>query len=350
MKGITLQTNEFIASYDISALFTSVSIDPAINIIRGKLELDQELNFRTTMQVELISSLLEFCLKTIHSQFQDRFFEQLQGAAMGTPISPIVANLYMEDFEIKAINTAEYPPRIWKRYVDDTCVVIDSARKKKFLEHPHNQFTTEDAKADGSILFLDTIVMPQPDNSLLTLVYRKPTHTDLYLQWDSHHHLFKFSVINTLEHRAKTVCSNHHLLKEEEDHLNKALRRCKYPAWALNRVNIKQKDNNRTNQGPGNNKNNTCSNNNKPYIIVPYVKGMSESCKNICRKHVIKMYFKGGNTIRNFLVHPKDKDTILQKSGVIYRYKCSKVDCKEEYIEESGKTFAERFREHMRDP
>ena len=113
--------------------------------------------------------------------------------------------------------------------MDDTFVVINSARKKKFLEHinnmdPNIQFTTEDAKSDGSIPFLDTIVMLQPDNSLLTSVYRKPTHTDLYFQWDSHYHLSaKFSVINTLKHRAKTVCSHHQLLKEE-DHLNIALR------------------------------------------------------------------------------------------------------------------------------
>ena len=139
------------------------------------------------MQVEQVINLLKFCLKTTCFQFQGRFFEQLQGAATGSPISPIMANLYMEDFDIKAINIAEYPPRMWKRYVDDTFVVIDSARKKKFLEHinnmdPHIHLTTEDAKPDGSIPFLDTIVMPQPDHSLLTSVYRKPTYTDLYLQ------------------------------------------------------------------------------------------------------------------------------------------------------------------------
>ena len=80
------------------------------------------------------------------------------------------------------------------------------------------------------------------------------------------------------------------------------------------------------------------------------MQGLSESCKNICRKHGVEMYFKGGNTIRDLLVHPKDKDTILQKSGVIYRFKCGRVDCEEEYIGESGRTFAERFREHMRAP
>ena len=248
MKGITLQANESIVSYDVSALFTSVPIDPAINIIRRKLEMDQELHLRASMKVEQIISLLEFCLKTTYFQFQGRFFEQLQGAAMGSPISPLVANLYMEEFEIKAINTAEHPPRIWKRYVDDTFVVINAAKKEVFLEHihsvdPHIQFKTEDAKADGSIPFLDTVVMPQPDNSLLTSVYRKSTHTDLYLNWNSHHHLSaKFSVINTLKYRVKTICSNNQLLKEEEDPLNRALRRCKYPEWALSRANIKEED------------------------------------------------------------------------------------------------------------
>ena len=90
--------------------------------------------------------------------------------------------------------------------------------------------------------------------------------------------------------------------------------------------------------------------NKKPYIMVPYMKGLSETCKNICRRHGIEMHFKGANTIRQLLVHPKDKDDILKKSGVIYRYKCCRVECEDEYIGESGRTIAERFREHLRSP
>ena len=62
------------------------------------------------------------------------------------------------------------------------------------------------------------------------------------------------------------------------------------------------------------------------------------------------MFFKGGSMIKDLLVHPKDRDTILQKSGVIYRFRCGRVDCEEEYIGESCRTFAERFRENMRTP
>ena len=136
------------------------------------------------------------------------------------------------------------------------------------------------------------------------------------------------------------------MLKEEEDHLSKALNNCKYPRWALNRTNISSKKNNR---GKNNNINkNSSGNKNIPYIVVPYIKGLSESCKNICRKHGIEMYFKGGNTIKELLIHPKDRNNILQKSGVIYRCKCGRVNCEEEYIRESDRTFPERFREHMR--
>ena len=139
------------------------------------------------------------------------------------------------------------------------------------------------------------------------------------------------------------------LLIEEEDHLNKALRRCKYPEWALSRANIKQKKTTSTNQGTSSSSNNKGSNN-KPYIVVPYIQGMSESCTNICRKHGVEMFFRRGNTIKDLLMHPKDRDTILQKSGVIYRFRCGMVDCDEEHIGESGRTFAERFREHMKAP
>ena len=194
------------------------------------------------MMVNMISCLLEFCLKNTYFTFQGRFYEQIEGAVMGTPISPIVANLFMEDLEIKGINTSPCPPSLWKRYVDDTFTIIKTAHRSSFLDHinsidPNIQFTSEDPRRDGFISFLVILITPKEDGKLNTSVYRKPTHTDLYLQWDSHHTIpSKYCVVGTIYHRSKTICSSPQQLQEEEEHLFQALRRCKYPTWALSRV------------------------------------------------------------------------------------------------------------------
>ena len=85
---------------DVKALFTSVPIQPALDTIQKLLE-DKELQQRTTKSVKNIITLLEFCLKSTYFTFQCRYFEQEEGAAMGSPLSPIVANLYMKDLKQK---------------------------------------------------------------------------------------------------------------------------------------------------------------------------------------------------------------------------------------------------------
>ena len=75
-----------------------------------------------------------------------------------------------------------------------------------------------------------------------------------------------------------------------------------------------------------------------------------KAAKTSAEDMALKCISKGPIPIRQLLVHPKDKDNILKKSGVIYRYKCGRVDCEDEYIGESGRAFAERFREHLRSP
>ena len=108
------------------------------------------------------------------------------------PVSPIITNLYMEYFEQNALSTVA--PQIWLRYVNDTWVVQREENKQIFLQHINSvdltiMFTVEDSKEDGAIPFLDTIIKPEAAGKLCITVYRKPTHTDQYLQWDSHHHL-----------------------------------------------------------------------------------------------------------------------------------------------------------------
>ena len=148
---------------------------------------------------------------------------------------------------------------------------------------------------------------------------------------------------------AKTICSGPTQLQEEEEHLYRTLKKCKYPTWALNRVKLR----NQTPAPKKNNKRNTNPNNirdQKPHITVPYHQGLSESFKRTCKKYGIEVHLKGGPTIKNLLMTPKDKDPILKRSGVIYRFKCNRVECDEEYIGESARNFGERFKEHLKAP
>ena len=225
LKNIKLQPNECITSYDVKALFTSVPIEPAIEIIKKHLEDDKDVQQRTSMTVKHIICWLEFCLKNTFFIFQGRYYEQVEGAAIGSPISPIVANLYMEAFEKQALNTAPHLPSLWWRFVDNIYLWSSKqTHKDRFIEHINSiddriQFTMEESRSDGSMPFLDTPVIPQPDGNFSTTVYRKPNHTDLYLQWDSHITIAaKYSVVNTLLHRAQAVFSDSQLLKKEKDH------------------------------------------------------------------------------------------------------------------------------------
>ena len=357
IKDMKVEDDEFIISYDVTALFTSIPIDTTINIIKKQVEEDKDLQSRTNMTIKYICCLLEFCLKNTYFKFNGEFYEQKEGAAMGSPISPIVANLFMEDLEIKAIRTSNTLPKIWRRFVDDTFTIIKKENRNNFLQHlnsihPNIKFTCEEMKEDASMPFLDILITPAEDGSLKHQCTGNNTHTDLYLQWDSHHNIpSKYSVAGTLYHRANTICSDPTLLHEEEQHLFKALRKCKYPIWAINRAKLKSQNPNRRKQRRINNQKGPRNTNNQNLnMVVPYHQGLSERVKNTCSKYGVQVHLKGGQTIKSLLMAPKDNDPITSKSGVIYRYQCNEQGCGEEYIGESGRTFAERFKEHQKPP
>ena len=112
VKHITLGPGECLSSYYVSALFTSVPVDFALNRIRDILDKDHTLKERTVLAVSDIILLLKFCLKYTYFSFQDQFYEQVEGTAMGSSVSPIVVNLYMEYLEQKALSTAPHLPRV----------------------------------------------------------------------------------------------------------------------------------------------------------------------------------------------------------------------------------------------
>ena len=153
-----------------------------------------------------VLALFKHVLTSTYFCFDGLFYEQTDRAAMGSPLSPVIANFFMEDFEKKAIEQATHKPAHWYRYVDDTFVIWPHGQEKlteflNYLSGLHNniQFTMV-IEEEGHLPFLDMYIYRKTDGSLGHKVYRKPTHTNLYLHQNSHHHPA------SLIHRAKALC------------------------------------------------------------------------------------------------------------------------------------------------
>ena len=144
------------------ALFTSVPVDQALTIIREKLKEDTTLKQRCQLDVEQVIELLGLCLNTTYFVYNNKFYQQTHGAAMGSPVSPIVCDLYMENFEKIALSSAPSPPSMWLRYVDDTIVKIHEYDVDGFTAHINSidrniQFTTE-PELNNKLPFLDLCI------------------------------------------------------------------------------------------------------------------------------------------------------------------------------------------------
>jgi len=270
---------------------------------------------------------------------------------MGSPVSPVIANLYMEAFECDAIRSAPHPPKWWDRYVDDTNCAIHKDYVSEFHNHlnsidPCIQFTMEQPNPKGGVPFLDTLITPCADGLIAVSVYRKDTHTDLYLQWDSNHNVSsKLSVVRTLFHRAYTVCSSDEILQKEITHVMDVLKQNGYPTWAIHRGHncIKNKHSPNSSHSSSSTQVNPKT---VTYTTVPYISGFSEKLGKSLGKKGIKVYPKTSFTLQSTLMNPKDKDPKPTQQSLVYGIECPDDQCSAHYIGETGRTLKERFYDH----
>ena len=261
---------------------------------------------------------------------------------MGSPVSPIVADLFMEDFEDKALSSFHSPPRFWGRYVDDTMIVLKTCDIDNFTTHlnsvhPAIKFTVE-REDNQCIAMLDALIRRDLDGSLSFSVYRKATHTDQYLNFNSHQPLeHKLGVIRTLKHRANVISSDHESLEQELHHVQQALSVCGYTKWAWNLTGsdkitpkpLAQRDTPTVG-----------------HISLPYIQGVTEALSRKIRKAGVTVHVRPINTLRNMLVSPKDKVSKPDRTCVVYDIQCE--DCDSRYIGETERPL-KRLKEHNRE-
>ena len=298
-----------------------------------------------------IVELLDLILNTTYFTFQDVFYKQVTGSAMGSPVSPVVAEFCMEWLESIAITTAplECRPSLWKRYVDDILEKVKSGQLDNLTSHlnvvdvtNNIKFTHEEEK-DGMMPFLDTLIVRKPDGHVKILVYRKKTHTDQYLSFDSHHPLHqKLGVIRTLLDRCNNIVTDDLDRVLEVSHIEQALKRCGYPKWTFDVVKRKMGDKKIKQQ-----KRKESNANVKRQVLLPYIGGVTEKVSRILDKHGVSTAVRPHCTLRRLLVHPKDKVKILRKANCVYRIPCK--NCDKSYVGETGRCQGLRMEEHRKE-
>ena len=303
LQNVRISPDDQLVSFDVVSLFTQVPIDHALKVVEKRLFDDQTITERTTIPVQQLVQLTELCLRSTYFKCLNKFYEQTDGAAMGSPLSPINANLFMEHLEEEAIQSAPFQPAVWTCYVDDTLVIWQHGEEElaRFHQHlnqqsPNIQFTMEREK-EGRIAFLDVLVSRDGDH-LSTSVYRKPTHTDRYIPFNSHHRPRVLTgVMRGMRNRALQVCDDTSRPAEMQ-HLEEVFTANGFPEQlvkkTLSRLPRHIEEDNQPEERP-------------TILYTPYIRGTSEKLEKACAPLGVKTVFKPQRTMRQLLVRVKER-------------------------------------------
>ncbi len=247
----------------------------------------------------------------------------------------------MEFLEELALESAPSRPHLWKWYVDDSCCILKTGDVDRLLNHLNSLRPTikihHGAGGGGSLPFLDTRVTSLTNEKLDITVYRKKTHTDRYLHFESHHltHV-KRGAVRCFYDRARNITQRDESLKEEESHLMKTFIGNGYPQAFVRSAAAP-----RTPREPSDDDDNDTEK--PPIAFLPYVAGVSERIRKVCWDFNIRMVFRSGPTLCNLLTKAKDSLPINKQSNVVYEVPCTygKV-----YIGETQCRLGTRIKEH----
>ena len=309
-----IHSNQMV-SLDLVSLFTKVSTDETLAVVRDKLAADSLLEKHTCTPIYNLMEMLTFCVETTYFGMGSDIYRQQEGLAIGSPLSPVLANIYMEYFEEMALGSTSLKPSMWLRYVDDTFILWPHQEDVQILlDHansiwPSIQFTME-KEQDNKLPFLDVLVT-STEQGFRSSVYRKPTFTGKYLDFNSHHtYTVKKGTVRCLQHRAKTISSDTDAYPEEIISLRHNLHRNNYPeriTSAPRNLERRMKDNTRK----------------LTTVCLPYVKGLAERIQKICSPYDIRPVFTSGSTLWRYLFRVKPPSEFNMTKNCVYSIPCS---------------------------
>ena len=345
LRGTTIAEDEVLVSFDVKSLFTSVPVQPAIDCVKKILLADPSWALQSPISIPVILQLLTLCLEDTSFKFRNEFYEMTDGLAMGSPISPIVADIFMHFLEQDAIRMMQDRPRLWLRYVDDILAIVKRKSLDQTLKHLKEQNTaitfTMEVEKDGTLPFLDGCIT-RMDTRLDLTVYRKPTHSGRYLNFGSHHPFSaKCSTADALFSRAQSLVTDDSNMEAEFRRVTQELLVNGYPLGFItsrrNHATKKRKESHTQLKDKDEKER-------QRTVVIPFIDGVTQPLQRLLKPLNIRVVGKSNPwkwSLQNSL---KDRVNRDDEPGAVYRIPCG--DCDRIYIGETGRQATVRFKEH----
>ena len=204
----SIPNGAILVTSDVVALYPSIPHEAGLKALKNALDNRENKSIST----EDLIKMARFVLQNNYFEFNGIVKQQISGTAIGTKFAPTYACIFMDKLETDFLNTQEYLPLVWYRYIDDIFFIWTHGEEKLkfFLDdlnkyHPNINFTHESNKECINFLDLKVSLL---DNKLSTDLYIKPTDRHQYLHYSSSHpdHTKK-SIVYSQTLRLNRICS-----------------------------------------------------------------------------------------------------------------------------------------------
>ncbi|XP_055527810.1 uncharacterized protein LOC129720373 [Wyeomyia smithii] len=325
LKGLVLRRGEILVSFDVTSLFPNVPVTDALCSLRRHLE-----RYRVPPNhVEAYLAVAEVCMNQNFFTFRGKFYKQTFGLSMGDKLSPLLANVFMSDFEVD-LEKERLFPRVWWRYVDDIFATVKERQLAQTLEllnskHTSIKFTVE-KESEGKLPFLDLTITRKEDNSVKFSVYRKPTSTNRYITCDSNHYgSQKQAEFHSMAHRLYSIPMEKEDFKAERKKIHEAAYLNGYDEEFVNKI-LRKHERKRHRRN-----------------ATTFFPKLTNTIQNDLKQHGFWTAYKSNHTLKDLLCSLKDKIPRDEMSG-IYEIPCK--SCPAIYIGQTRRKFKVRLKEH----
>ncbi|XP_025264609.1 uncharacterized protein LOC112637982 [Camponotus floridanus] len=335
LNGRRIDDNIKLISLDVISLFTNIPLDLAIDSLSNRWDY---IGGNCQIPRDEFLTAVRFVLNSTFFMFNGVCYQQTFGTPMGSPLSPIIAEITLQDLESKAIATLPVDLPFYFRYVDDVVLAAPSSMLNTILNtfnsfHTRMQFTMEEG-VDNRLNFLDvTIIL---EHGLIYFNwFHKPTFSGKYLHFESRHPLCqKRGTIIGLTDKVFRL-SHPRFHKENFEFIIDILLNNGFN----NRLdNTLTADNNEVDGVDGGGR--------ISYFNVPYVKNFSDRFRQCVRDLEVKLFYTGINNLRRFIKVGKDRLDKDSRNNIVYKINC--MDCNASYVGQTGRLLKTRLKEHKK--